>query len=474
MYEPTTEDETADSETSYWRRLLRRWFVEHNPLYILSAALVLGGMILLSKGLAREGSLHGGLGVAAIAELYAVALIGGAALLTRIGQRRPAVMLGLLTVLYQWDLTLHTEAAANLGPVGVWASGAWLALFVGKLHALAWAMKVRLSRRAFATATLGAAGLTLLPHALPLLEPRSGTAVVATWLFALGASYPPRSVESLVDLDAWGRVVLRRTAGAGWIGSALFVVLHVLFWSTIRPLEVGALACVLPLLAARQVRTEGRVWIAAASTLLFVGWVLPGTFAAIALLGAFVLGERALAALRSVREAPDAPTPDATGAPYRAVDAGGPPGRHRPLRAAGLALVDPAGARASAMRLLTGAVFSLYLSVWTRGWVGGPWPAHVIALDLVVTATVLAAVWRTRVRLAVAPLAITWVHLVVQARLVPPPRSLLEWGGAAVALGFGLLLASLAASYRLREARGPSRAPDSAAPLISSGGRRSP
>jgi len=127
----------------YWRKLLHRWFVEYNPLYLVSATLVLGGMILSSRGLAHEGSLYGEIGVAAIAELYALALIGGAALLMRLEHRRSAVMLALLTVLYQCDLTLHTETCPNLGTIGVVASAGWLALFVAKLVALGWAMKLR-------------------------------------------------------------------------------------------------------------------------------------------------------------------------------------------------------------------------------------------------------------------------------------------------------------------------------------------
>src|SRR4051812_37312222 len=126
-----------DAANEFWRRLLHRWLVQYNPLYLLSASLCLGGMILCSRGLAREGSAHGELVVAGIAELYAVALIAGAALLTRIGQRRPAVMLALLTALYQCDLTLHTEACVWLGGAGMVAAAAWLALFVAKLLALA-------------------------------------------------------------------------------------------------------------------------------------------------------------------------------------------------------------------------------------------------------------------------------------------------------------------------------------------------
>src|SRR5690606_9630249 len=94
-----TASEAAHDAHAFWRRLLHRWFVEYNPFYLLSATLVLGGMILTSRALAAGGGVYGQVGVAAIAELYASALIGGAALLTRIGQRRPAVMLAVLTVL---------------------------------------------------------------------------------------------------------------------------------------------------------------------------------------------------------------------------------------------------------------------------------------------------------------------------------------------------------------------------------------
>ncbi len=114
-----------DTTASFWRRLMYRWLIEYNPLYLLSAALVLGGMQLISRGLAENGSLYQQVGVAAIAEVYAFALIGGAALLTRIGLRRPAVLLALVTILYQGDLTLHTETCAYLGWVGWLGAGAW-------------------------------------------------------------------------------------------------------------------------------------------------------------------------------------------------------------------------------------------------------------------------------------------------------------------------------------------------------------
>ena len=193
----------------------------------MSAALVLGGVILTSRGLAQEGSLYGPLGVALVAEIYAGALIGAAAILTRIGQRRPAVLLALITVLYQCDLTLHTETCAYLGAVGIMASAVWLLCFAGKLYALAWAVRVRVSPRAAVTALLGALGLSVGPHVLPLVDARASGAMLALFVFALGLCCPraPLSeactlrpaVESRVPLDDWGHLVLRRAMQATWI-----------------------------------------------------------------------------------------------------------------------------------------------------------------------------------------------------------------------------------------------------------------
>jgi hypothetical protein len=118
------------------RRVAYRWFVEYNPLYLVSATLVLAGCFLLSSGVAPHGDFAPSIEVALIAEAYALSLLGGAALLTRIGQRRPAVMLALLFVVYQWDLTLHTETCAYLSSGGKWAAGGWFAIFVAPWCAL--------------------------------------------------------------------------------------------------------------------------------------------------------------------------------------------------------------------------------------------------------------------------------------------------------------------------------------------------
>lgn len=439
------------ASSSYGRRLLHRWLVEYNPLYLLSAMLVLGGMILTSRGLAREGSLYGELAVAGIAELYAATTIGGAALLTRIGHRRPAVMLALLTVLYQCDLTLHTETCAFLGGVGAWGTAGWLALFVAKLRALAWAMRLRVPRASYGVAALGALGLAVFPHYLQALGARTASTAVALWLFALFAAGSALSVSSNDggsaitshdDLDAWGHTVLRRAVHASWLLAGLLLVLHVGFWSTQHPLSLGFLLPIAALLRLRRAGTEGRAWAIAAATLALTALVLPAAFSAVALMTAAALVMRALSKVRAHRAVTVAPDP--TVQPYRVFD-GEPAPAASTSRLALFAPAEPA----EKMRLLAGALVAVYLAAWTQGWTGGPWPAHVLALDVVMALLALALVWRARMRVMLVPLAGGVVHVVVQQHLVPAPRSLLEWGGTAVALGFALLLASLAASYRL-------------------------
>jgi hypothetical protein len=450
---------SSDPEETFGRRLLHRWFVEYNPLYLLSASLVLGGMFLLSRGLAHEGSLHGPLGVAAIAELYALALIGGAALLTRIGHRRPAVMLALLTVLYQLDLTLHTETCAHLGLVGVWATSVWIGLFAVKLHALAWAMKLRLARRAFATSMLGGLGLAVLPHVLFGVTSRTAGAIVALWLCALTSLWRSGGVTSLVPLDAWGETVVRRAVRATWLLSGFLLTLHVLFWTLHYSLELSTLVAVAPLFAVRWMRSESRVWALAGATLLVAAYCFPASFASAALVSAIVLALRAGDSIRGLDASvvAQAVVVGATSAgPYRMV------GADRETSAPASATAQAAlrvvtDARAATVRLLTGAAFALYLSAWSMDWTGGPWPAHVLALDIVFTTGAVLAFWRARARVSAVPLIASWTHFAVKIEVLVAPRTALGWGGAAVAGGFALLIASLATSYWLRPARASSK-----------------
>ncbi len=431
---------SASDATTFWRALLHRWLVEFNPLYLLSAALVLAGTFLCSKGLAADGSLYGSIGVAAVAELYALALIGGAAILVRLGHRRPAVMLALLTVLYQSDLTLHTETAANLGAVGAWASLGWSAFFVAKLFALRWALRLRFSRSAIATALVAGAGLAAGPFVLQrnALGSTTAGALVAIWAFSLASLQQTARVESVDALDAWGETVKRRALLATWTISGGLLAGHVLFWSGHTPIALGALVPVAPLVLVRRLRRERHVWTVAGGTLALVALFAPSLVAMTSLLAAAALVLRAT----SPAFGPPAVVAQAVVSeqPYRA-------GVVQPVASASpVELVT----RAEALRFSTGALFALHFAVWTFGWRSGPLPEHVLALDLALTAAVLLFASRTQTRLPLAGLATTWTHAVVVARLVPAPKSAFQWGATALVVGFALLGASLAATWRLR------------------------
>ncbi len=418
-------DTATSDDDGFWQPLLHRWFIEYNPLYLLSAALVLLGVNQISPDLKQEGS-YGLLVGAAIAELYAWALIAGAALLTRIQLRRPAVMLALLCALYQCDPTLHSETCAYLGTTGVVAASTWLVSFVGKLYALAWALRVRLSGSAIAVPTFGALGVVVLPQLSGQVAASTLASAVSLWLFGLFAFalWSSREVRSLVPLDGWGQTVLRRALAAIWALWTVLTLAHVWFWAKEFSLNLLTFLPTLLLVSARWRQRESTVWATVAGALL-LSTALPGTFSITAMMAAIVL------ALYALRRASDVEADEAT--------------EFSPVQ---FAPASPATRR----RMFVGSLYGLYLSVWTIPWAGGPLPQHLISLDLLLSAALLILMWRTRVRTAaIVPLVGTYAHLALQTGAISAPETRLQWGLSSVGLGFGLLVGSLAASFGWRK-----------------------
>lgn len=443
---PSNDGPITDETGTALRRVLHRWFVQYNPTYLLSAALVFAGCFLWSRGAVHEASLGATLGIPLVAEVYAASLIGGAALLTRIGQRRPAVLLALIAIVYQWDTTLHTEACAYLGAVGVAATVAWFALFVGKLLALGWALRVRLTRSLVGGAVLAAAGLASMPWLLRQVGANGGGALVAVLVFALGSLDVGEGVVSVVPLDAWGQTVLRRVSRAAWIMSGVLVSLHVAMWWMSSQLSLVAALLALPLLAVRRVRSEVRTWGLVLATLALAALVRPEAFFVTALLAAVALGLRVLAPRLPLVAVPRRTEARPASEPYRAREAGEPP-----LQA--VVYVTRSLDAGERSRALAGALFAAYLGAWTFRWSGGGWPAHAVTLDVALGLVVAIGLWRTRARTSLlAPLLATYAHAALRAHLVPIPRSGVAWGETIVGLGFALLAASLVTSYRLRAA----------------------
>src|SRR5690348_13666898 len=99
--------------------LLDYWFVKYNPFYFFSALCILSGVFLVSRELQPDQITTGKFLLAATVQVYEFFLIFACALLFRgLNQHRPAVILGLLEVLFLFDCTCETEALISLGQTG--------------------------------------------------------------------------------------------------------------------------------------------------------------------------------------------------------------------------------------------------------------------------------------------------------------------------------------------------------------------
>jgi hypothetical protein len=401
---------------------------------------------LLSRGLAERGTVFADFSAASITEIYALALIGGAALLTRIGQRRPGVMLALLAVVYQGDLAFHTEACTYHGGIGIAGTVTWVALFAGKFYALAWAVRVRPSRVFCALAAYAGIGLAVIPHVISRMNGERSSVLVALWVFSLAALAFNGSptIASKVELDAWGRTVLRRSLCGVWLLWTAVIVTHVVVWSMTFSVNTVALIPVALLVGTRAVRRESHVWAMVTATMICVALVAPGYFASVALMSAATL------ALRAIRcPQPIASTLAQIAPPFRVGTGDVAASASAPTWV--LAPATPDAQR----RLSVGALFASYLAAWTMQWSGGAWPRHVVWVDLLFAAIVLFMVVGKRVRIALLPVVASCVHAAVQTRVVSAPDTTLEWGALLTSGAFALLVTSLAVSYWLRGVGSP-------------------
>lgn len=408
-------------------RLLHRWFVQYNPLYLLSATLVLAGLTLLSIATPRDGSLFSYVGVGAIGEVYALALIGGAALLVRLDLPRPATMVALLAVFYQGDLSLNTETLPHMHH-GELASLFWVALFAGKLGLLARALKLRLSRSALLVPTLAALGVAAVPWLVGPLGSTRLASVVGAFLFAVFASamWTTREVAARRELDAWGLTVKRRALHATWAIFALMLLGHALVWFDLYHLDPGVLVPVTALLATYWVRTEVGLVACAAAVLAFVRVTMPEHLPAVALMCAVLF------ALHALRRPSERRLETFTRLSYRGVyesvgvepppfEPAPEPERTRELAWAGYA-----------------TYFAAFAALGHHAW----W------LEVALAVVMLGVARHRRVKLVAAPLLIAWTHWAIVTRTLRAPQTTAQWAVSTLSLGFGLLVAGLFTSWR--------------------------
>jgi hypothetical protein len=203
------------------------------------------------------------------------------------------------------------------------------------------------------------------------------------------------------------------------------------FWTTEFELKGALVVPMLLLLSTRWMPREGSVWLAAFGALLS-GLMMPPFFATIAGMVALTL------ALRALRQPTESPADELSGLDSHA-------------RAVCFGLAE----RAARMRLLVGSASALYLMAWTLGWSGGALPQHAWWLDSSLTFVLLAMVWGFRAYVALVPLALSYLHLGVQAGTLSLPRTKAQWGLTEVGLGFVLLGSALLTSWqsKSRQAR---------------------
>ncbi len=415
------------------RPLFHRWFVQYNPLYLLSAALVLVGGLLCSRGLGTSTSTA--IEIELVTELYAVALIGGAAFLERMGLRRPAVMLGLLVTLYQWDLMLHTETCGYLVGTGTVASIGWFGLFFAKMAGIAWALRLRFSRRIWAMTALAASGLAWGPQLLRMLDYRQDGMLITAWLFALCALYDSNGISTKFELDAWGKTVLRRSTLAVTALSGLLLSMHVLLWASDRHFHLEYILVVFPLLLVRRVERESIAWTIVLSVLVGVALLKPGALSVTALLAAASFAHRVLSPPRRTTFTRTMGVPT-----YRALPDLGPEQR--------VASVEEIVAPGERARLAFGILGGVYLAMWSFDWMGGSFPHHIVVLDLAYATISTLLLFRTR-QWTMAPLGIAPFAMPIAQR-VPTPHNEWQVGVMALICGFVLLGVGLGATWWLR------------------------
>lgn len=172
--------------------------MQYNPLYFASAACLLAGVFLLGRDLPSD-AFGSKLGIAAVAETYQLVLALGAWLLLRAGQRRAAVLLGLVAFFLLLDVAFNSErlfshaGLMDLGPGmrlrrALSASAILAVLGPVKLLVLARVFRIRRGGPVLAVGSMVLAAIPLLPYAVDAAptfgEHRQAAQLVAAWLGA--------------------------------------------------------------------------------------------------------------------------------------------------------------------------------------------------------------------------------------------------------------------------------------------------
>ena len=394
------KDNTTDLHEQF-HHIVYRWFVRYNPLYFFSALCVLVGIYLVSQGLNVMEWTQGQLFLTRVVQIYEILLIAGAALLFRgAKQYRPAVILGIMEVVFLFDSTFRTEVATTLEQSGRLVAIVWAIMVVLKLIALAWAFRLKLSMTAFVTPVLAVIGIVGIPQLLgDNYAIRDTIHLIATWCgigLAVFIYWKRPTILCKLSLDEWGQTVLRRASKAIWLIWVGFYFLHLLVWLNMFEIPVTLLHLI-SLLLFVPLLSKHEWWIWAGSVnVLAIALFNPPAVSLTASVVAVVLGWKAW---------------------------------HTQQR-----------------RLYVGSVLAFYIAGWTFGWQQWPLPELNIWLSLGTAAVLILMAWRLNLSVALLPL-IAGLYPVVKGL-----RSLSEfgWGILLLAIGFIALIVGVAINWSQR------------------------
>ncbi len=215
-------DVSADRLLPEHPNLWVRWFVQYNPLFTASALLVLAGVFLVSRAVAADSSAV--LVVDAVVDVYQWLLIGTAALLyRRLLERRPAVFLGVIALVFLADPTLELSALSSRDDAFA-AVCVFVVSFALKLRALAWAFRLTLSPLAGAMPILVVAVIALLQASrADAVDTGVAAAIAAVVAFAIAATTSTWTVTSQQTLTEQSQLVFARVVkaavGIGLVGA---------------------------------------------------------------------------------------------------------------------------------------------------------------------------------------------------------------------------------------------------------------
>ena len=220
---------------TYFQQLFYDWFVRYNPLYFVSAACFIFGVLLVSKGIQNVEGIDGQILLTGVIELYQIGLLAGAFILYRIfNQVRPAVILAVMNIVFLFDCTYQTEHLSFAEFIGEISSVIWVLLFVAKILALIWIFRLKVPVVGFILPVLAAIGIAAGPY---LLYYTYIDAVVIhllmTWygvvLAAVFFWFRP-VVGCRNTLNERCNTVLARITNAAWMIWAGFYLFHLISW----------------------------------------------------------------------------------------------------------------------------------------------------------------------------------------------------------------------------------------------------